>query len=147
LNKFLRFALGGSYFLFVAFVALWRGGKPERIIAIAMLIAAFGTPLVQMRPIVNNVDYSVLTVDSVLLLVMFAVALKSDRWWPLFCTAFHLISVGIHVMKLTRPDISHSVYATIRMLFSNFSILALGAGVVEIETRRWLQHRTLVRGE
>lgn len=127
--------------LFIIGVAIWRGGRPERTIAVAMVIASFATPIAQMRPLSNNPDVGVFAVDLALLAVMIWVSLRSDRWWPLFATAFHLISVAIHIVKLTRPDTAQAIYATSRIAFSYLSIYALGAGVLELEWRRRRQRR------
>jgi hypothetical protein len=146
LFDFLRYAIGGAIWFFVIGVALWRGERPERIVAVTSLIAMFATPLVQMRPLTNNSDLAILLVDATVMVVITGVALRWDRWWPLFNAGFHLVMVGVHVVKVSRPDTSQFVYATVVVLFSYLGILSLGAGVAAVEWRRFQAQRRTEKG-
>lgn len=134
---FLRFFLGGIVWLFVLGVALWRGEKPERIVAGGKLVSMFATPLVQGQQDTVYTDLAFMAVDVGIFALVLWVALRFNRWWAQFCAAFHLIMVGIHIIKSTRPETSQFVYVTAEVVFSYFTLWALAAGIVALEIRRF----------
>ena len=136
MSEFLRFFFGIAVWLFILGVALWRGQGPERTVSAAHLIGMFATPLAQAHVATNDPDIGIMTVDLLVFVVLTWVALRSDRWWPLFSSAFFLITIGIHIIKITRPDASQYVYATSQIFFNYMSLYALGAGVIALEIRR-----------
>src|ERR1700712_4461788 len=86
-------------FLTVCGAALWRGGADERAAAIAMLIAWLVTVVVYGRQ-GGTPEGGMLGVDCVLLIVLMAIALQSDRYWPMFAAGFHLLSVVVHLARM-----------------------------------------------
>lgn len=79
---------------------IYRGGRPERLGA-AMLIGDFAARSV-MKTFGHTIDftsvdnaYLVLTV--VFFLLSLAIALKSNRLWPLFFSAFFLVQLTGHL--------------------------------------------------
>ncbi len=146
MSTLLRFFLGISVWLFILGVALWRGEKPERTVATAHLIGMFVTPFAQAHVITNDPDLGIMAVDLCVFAALMWVALRSDRWWPIFSVAFFLVTIGIHAIKITRPDASQRVYETALVFFDYLSLYALGAGVIALERRRWLAQRTMRAG-
>lgn len=138
---FWRFFIGGSIWLFVLWVALWRGGRPERIVAATKLVSMFATPVFQYRPQGMSVDLGVMAVDLVVFVVVLAVALRYDRWWAMFAAGFHALMMGLHITMILAPRTSHFTYMTAEVVFSYGSLFALASGVVLLEIRRVRENR------
>jgi hypothetical protein len=111
--------------------AIARGGAPERIVGAALLAAAVGTGLsLSALPVrFFNVEIGVLVVDVALLVVLVAVALQADRFWPLLLAGLQLDTVGAHLFKLVRPDMIRVAYALSIAGWSYPMLLALAVGV------------------
>lgn len=140
---FVRYFLGFAVWIFVLVVAVWRGQWSERVVGWTMLIGMILTPIVQTRAFSDHPDWGIMLVDTLVTLIIIAVSMKTTRWWPLFCAAYHVLSVGIHVIKITRPDASQFAYLTAAVVFSYLGLLALAVGVVGLELQRWRERRLL----
>ena len=136
MSTFIRLFLGYSVWLFVLGLGLWRGERPERTVALTHLIAIFVTPVAQAHIITTNPDLGIMSVDLVVMAILLWVALRSDRWWAMFSAAFFLVTIGIHAIKITRPDTSQYVYAPALVFFDYLALYALLAGVIALEVRR-----------
>lgn len=108
--------------------ALWRGGRPERISAAIILIASFATPLVENAVPYASPEYGILLVDSLALAGLLAVALSSNRYWPLFATAFHFLATIIHVLTIIDAQILPQAYANLQAFWAWPMLLALAFG-------------------
>jgi hypothetical protein len=115
--------------------ALWRGGRDERMTAIALILATAASPLFQHR---NWVDpqYGVLVVDLMLLAFLFGLALRSDRYWPLPAAAFQLLGVITHVAIVVDHGVRAWAYLTGLVIWSYLVFAALAVGV-------WMYRRDL----
>jgi hypothetical protein len=123
--------------------ALWRGGAPERVLGLAMLVAAVSTQLLQDDMAVRfaGVDLNVLLVDLALLGVMLAVTLHADRFWPAWATALHLLGTGAHLARAISPDVIRLTYAVLAAAWSYPIMVLLVIGTVRhasrIRARGW----------
>lgn len=97
--------------------ALWRGGTPERLVALLMIVGALLTMLAApaWRWTSAGVDWGIFLVDLAVLLGLMAVALHANRFWPIWMSAVHGLSVLGHISVLVAPDISPLFYATLSM--------------------------------
>jgi hypothetical protein len=118
--------------------ALWRGGRPERIVAFAFLLASFAQPLVLNTRNWLDPQWGVLVVDSVLLALLIALALLTDRTWLLFCTAFQLLSVTIHIAILVDRSVAPLPYRRALVIWSYLTLFALAWGTFQIWRSRSL---------
>lgn len=93
--------------------AIWRGGKPEQWTAAALLTAAAATLLVHLPRTAHfrDLETEVLLVDLTLLALLLGIALKANRYWPLWTTAIHASAVAVHLAKLANPALVWPVYA------------------------------------
>ena len=110
--------------------ALMRGGAPERIVGAAFLFAAVASSLAPSRLPVRffEAELGVMVVDIVLLLVLFAIALRADRFWPLFLAAFQLDAVGAHLVKWYDPELLRVAYVVMIVGWSYPMLLLLAIG-------------------
>ena len=117
--------------------ALLRGGAPERLLGLAMLIAAVSTQLLQDEMAVRfaGVELNVLLVDLTLLGVMLTITLHADRFWPAWATALHLLGTGAHLARALSPDVIRLTYAVLSAAWSYPIVLLLVIGTVRHASR------------
>lgn len=131
-----RLAAGTLIFFGLCGLAIWRGGWPERTVAITLLVTMVLTPLVQTGAGEHGLEVGMFLVDTFFMLVVIAVALKSDRWWPLFCGAFAMLAAVSHLARTLDDQIGQFSYISATVMWSYGTVYALGAGVFELEWRK-----------
>ena len=116
--------------------ALWRGRKYERIAAIVFIAATLLSFLTH-SPLQDRyfgIEASDLIVDSAVLVAVLAIALVSDRFWPLWVAGLQLVDSMSHVMKAVDPDLVPRVYGAAERFWSYPILIILLIGA-------WRQHR------
>ncbi len=108
--------------------ALWRGGKPERMVAISNVLAWFLTPIAQNHQDLFDPQWGMLGVDVAFLAVLLGMALRYDRVWLLFATAFQLLGVVIHLAIVVDPSLRSLVYLRGLVIWSYMVLASLAAG-------------------
>jgi hypothetical protein len=90
--------------------ALLCGGKPERQVAVMLLVAAFATAFVAYafpQPS-GSVRWPVMLVDFTLAIGLIHVALTANRLWPMVVSALQLITAIAHpaleLAETTAPE-------------------------------------------
>jgi hypothetical protein len=132
----MRALLFFAFLLACVVYALWKGGKPERLAAVAMLLAAILTPLLY-SPAgdrFGDVEYRVLAVDVALLLVCISLALTTDRYWLIWTAALQLVAVLAHIAKIADPEMMRNGYAFLVAIWSYPMLATLALGT-------WSQHK------
>ena len=126
----LRIAIFVALLILTCGYALWRGGAPERVVAMALLTATIASAMV--RADVDHrfveMETGLLIVDGLLLIVLVVVASRADRGWPLLVAGFHLVTVSAHVIKLVETAMIPVAYALLIALWSYPMLIALGIG-------------------
>lgn len=115
-----------------ALLAFGWGGRDEQLAAIGFLAATLATRMIQAE--YQHIEFSVLAVDFGLLLGLAALALTSDRFWPMYATAFQLLALLVHMASLTEQGNFAWAYAVGLIFWSYAVIAALLAGT-------WLEGR------
>jgi hypothetical protein len=122
--------------------AFWRGKFDARIVAAVCICANFASYALR-SPIsqsYSNVETGVLVVDLLTLGAFVYVALRSDRFWPLWISGLQLTTSIGHVLKAMEPDLMPMAYAAAGRAWSYPILLILLVGT-------WRSHRrTLTRG-
>jgi len=106
-------------------VALWRGGWPERIAAVAMVLAWFASAFLYKSHLWFGPQTQVFLVDLTLLMVLLFIALRSDRWWPMWACGFHGLTLFLMLATLADPKIPNR--ASLIAGGGIFSYLAMAA--------------------
>lgn len=112
----------------VCLFAFLKGDEPERIAAGALMLGWFATLLVQSDGRLYDVPLAMFALDGVMLVVLGALAWKSQRAWPIWATALQLLVVMSHVMILIdlRPPIA-SFYMVMNLVgYGVLLCLAIG---------------------
>lgn len=104
--------------------ALTVGGREERIVGAALLVNTVGS-ILTVRSAWAEPEYVVLALDVALLLLLVLIAMKTRRWWPLWCAAFELLIVVTHVAIMVDPTVRARSYATGSIIWSNVVLATL----------------------
>jgi hypothetical protein len=112
--------------------ALWAGGGPERWTALVFIVGAFATyavPDFYRGRAYAQVEPILLLVDATMLFALIAIAVRADRFWPLYVTALHLITVAVHGVKGLQADLVPWMYAAAssKIAYPMLVLLAIGA--------------------
>ena len=116
--------------------ALWRGRTDERIIAIVCIAASIISTMV-LSPLASRyarVESGELVVDGLVLATFVLVALRSDRFWPLWIAGLQLTSSSAHFLKSVQLDLMPEAYAAATRFWSYPILLILAIGT-------WRAHR------
>ena len=117
--------------------AFWLGRDSERITAAMLIAAATLSPLVQTSNFLHP-EGGILLIDLLLLAYLLVLALRSDRFWPLWAAGFQVVGTLIHVARLVDASVWPSAYATAEVFWSYPVLLALGLGTwLEARSRQW----------
>lgn len=108
----IRLIIFYTVLLIVSGYAARRGGAPERWMACLYVAAAIASHAIVL---LHGSDYAMvdafrLGVDAALLLGMMAIMARADRFWPIYCTAFQVLAVTTHGVRMFDPLIIPSVY-------------------------------------
>jgi len=103
--------------------ALLKGEQAERIGGSALLVGWLATLVIQRQVGIQNAALPVMAIDVVLLLVLLGLAWRTDRSWPIWGSAFQLVTVLIHVISLLDLHIGIFAYVT-ASLVATYGLLA-----------------------
>jgi hypothetical protein len=120
--------------------ALWRGRSDERIAASVCLLASIATRFV-ISPLserYTGVEIGLLLIDGAVLAVFFTIALRSQRFWPLWIAGLQLTSSLSHMMKVIEVDLLPRAYAAAAVFWSYPILLIIIIGT-------WRTHRRSLR--
>ncbi|HJV41698.1 hypothetical protein [Caulobacter sp.] len=110
--------------------AAWRGAWPERFGAAAMVVAWVASALVYNSILLRGFQVAPMLVDLALTLALLYVALRSDRWWPMWACAFQALNVVLH-FALAADDVLWRWAAWLASsCFSYLAMLALLCGAL-----------------
>jgi hypothetical protein len=120
--------------------ALWRGRSDERIAASVCLLATIATrfaisPLTERY---SGVEVGLLLIDGAVLATFLAIALRSNRFWPLWVAGLQLTSSLSHLMKVVEIDLLPRAYAAAAVFWSYPILLIIIVGT-------WRTHRRSLR--
>lgn len=118
--------------------AVARGGAPERVVGLSLLLA-FVLSMVLQQPMAERfvtVEWSMLAVDLGLLAILLVVALHADRFWPLWVAAFHALGTGAHMVRGFDHGIEPVAYAILLASWSYPIMILLAVGTLRHAERR-----------
>lgn len=112
-----------STFIFALFLCVIYasviGGRTGRagalIFSTATLFSAFAAML---NPTWASTSYALFMVDSGCLLALIALALNSNRFWPIWAMGFQTVAVATHIATIWIPDIVPKAYQALLSFWS-----------------------------
>ena len=120
----------------VCALALWRGGRFERLAA-GVMLAAWAVSMLVDKTGFDEPEWGVMTVDLAALAVFVWIALKSDRFWPIFAAAFHLLSIVTHLARTVDSTVLRYAYMTAEILWGYFLAFAIAYGALTSASERF----------
>jgi hypothetical protein len=114
----------------VALYALLRGGRDERLVGIICVIGTFATQLV-LAPVNQRfelVETPALIVDIGVFAGFLAIALRSERFWPLWVAGLQLTTLLGHLLKEIDIRLLPRAYAASLTFWAYPIILILAIG-------------------
>jgi hypothetical protein len=114
----------------VAMYALLRGNRDERTAALILVVGVIATHLV-ISPVSHRfagVETPVMTVDIVVFAAFLWLALRSDRFWPLWIAGLQLTTILGHVLKVADNGLFSRAYGAALMFWGYPILLILAVG-------------------
>jgi hypothetical protein len=127
--------------------ALWRGRRYERIAAM-VFIAATVVSILMRSPLQGRyhvIETSDLIVDTAVLATVIAIALASDRFWPLWAAGLQLVDSMSHLIKAIHADLLPNVYGAAERFWSYPILIILLIGAWRQRRRTQIQGRDIAR--
>ena len=118
--------------------ALWRGNKDARAVGLICIGATIATRFA-VSPIsvrYSSVELGLFVIDAAVLVGFIAVALRSDRFWPLWVAGLQLTTSTAHLMKAVDEHLLPIAYGAAVALWSYPILVILAVGT-------WRSHRRL----
>lgn len=107
------------------------GGRDGRWAAVLILLASLLTILAaHLDGHWAKVEVARLLVDCALLVALYALALGSRRYWPIWMTGFHLIAVLTHLSVLLVPSYVPAIYRAFQSFWAIPVLLSFLIGVM-----------------
>jgi hypothetical protein len=118
--------------------ALYRGGRHERLVAVICIVATIATIAVNspLNRMYADVEQGALLVDLAVLGAFVAIALVSDRFWPLWVAGLQLTTSIAHLLKALDPQLVPVAYGAAVRFWGYPILLILFFGA-------WRNHRRL----
>jgi hypothetical protein len=118
--------------------ALLRGRSDERVSAAVCLLATLATQIVMPPPSERyaGLDFELVLIDIGVLAAFVAVALRSERFWPLWIAGLQLTISISHMLKAVDQDLLPRAYAAAAVLWSYPILLIIAVGTWRSHQRR-----------
>lgn len=94
----------------VSGLALWRGGRLEKLFALLNLAAWLATVAVMNPRSLVDPQWGIFAVDAAMLAAMIWMSLATRRTWILPATAFQLLTVVTHIAIMADPGVRLRAY-------------------------------------
>jgi energy-converting hydrogenase Eha subunit C len=123
--------------------AIYRGGRYERVVAAVCIIGTIATVAVNspLNRLYMHVEGGALLVDIGVLAAFVAVALQSDRFWPLWVAGLQLTTSVAHFLKAIDPHLIPQAYGLAVRFWSYPILIILAVGAWRTHRRTRMQER------
>lgn len=115
---FIKIAFIFALLLCVGYASLF-GGRTGRIGSAIFVAASVVTaPATTVDPSWSGTSYAVFAVDGVCLVLLIALAISSNRFWPIWAVGFQTVAVATHLATIWMPDIVPKAYYALLSFWS-----------------------------
>ena len=114
----------------VAVYAFLRGSRDERQIGVVLVVGVVATTLV-LSPVAHRfsgLESSVMYVDIIVFFGFLWVALRSERFWPLWVAGLQLTTILGHLLKAVDVHLFSRAYGAALMFWGYPIVLILAIG-------------------
>ncbi|PZU57171.1 MAG: hypothetical protein DI547_14160 [Sphingobium sp.] len=116
--------------------AAFFGGRDGRWASIMIVAAtALTLPATLLDESFARTQLPVTAVDILLLLGLYMLAMRSARYFPIWMTAFQLITVTTHLSTIAAPNLTPKIYQAMETVWAIPCLLSMVAGVM-LDRRR-----------
>ena len=137
-------AMFQRYYIFLALLllscgyALWRGRSDERIVAAICLLAVVATrfAISPLSKRYSGIENGLLIIDLLMLSAFVVIALRSQRFWPLWVAGLQLTNSMAHLMKAIELDLMPVAYRAAAVFWSYPILIILAIGTWRTHRRR-----------
>ena len=118
--------------------ALWRGRKYEQLAALICITASVTSVLARapLHQRYAGLEVGDLVIDTAVLLAFVVIALRSDRFWPLWVAGLQLTISMSHLFKAIDADLVPIAYAAAERFWSYPTLLIIAVGAWRQNRRR-----------
>ncbi len=134
-----RFLIQAALLLLVAFFAFTKGGRPERHVAFILLGLFLANiayaALIGRWTVYEGIPWFRVILDLTGFALILAVALRADRWWPLWVSGVQLLAVLAHLLRAVDASVPPLVYAVMERWPFWIAIVMTGMGTLSYHRR------------
>lgn len=125
-----RYIIFWALLLLTFAYALWRGRGDEKIAAGVALLATIATQFVMLPQTsrYHGLQLSLVAIDIAVLAAFVAIALRSERFWPLWVAGLQLTNSISHLMKGVESNLLPQAYAAAAVFWSYPILLIILVG-------------------
>ena len=118
--------------------ALWRGNRYEQLAALICIAASVISVLLRapLHERYMGLELGDLGVDTAVLLAFVAIALRSDRFWPLWVAGLQLTISMSHFFKAIDLQLMPQAYAAAERFWSYPTLIIIAVGAWRAHRRR-----------
>lgn len=110
------------------------GGRQEQLTACAFCLGLIGSTRSNTSRYAH-VETGILLIDTFILLGLVGLAMRSDRFWPLWAAAFQMLAVCVHIASIAETDDYDWAYA-IAVNFWTFPVVFALIISIALESRQ-----------
>ena len=124
--------------------AWFRGRSDERLVAAICLVASLASLALisSFQTLYSSLEIGVLTVDIATLAAFTYVALRSERFWPLWISGLQLTTSVAHFFKVIDPTLLPIAYSAAARIWSYPILVILAVGTWRSQRRaRYENHQ------
>jgi hypothetical protein len=123
--------------------AWFRGRADERVVAAVCIIASLASLALisSFKTLYSNIEIGVLMVDIATLAAFTYVALRSERFWPLWVSGLQLTTSVAHLLRLVDPTLLPIAYSAAARMWSYPILIILAVGTWRSEHRYRTENR------
>lgn len=116
--------------------ALWRGGQPERFVSLSFLAAFVLSVAANMSGYQwHGIQMGTFAVDVTLLVVLVAIALRANRYWPIGVAAMQVLQVMGTLLMLADSRMRLLAYWISNVVWAYPMLILLLLGTVRHRNR------------
>ena len=111
------------------YALLW-GGREGRLVSAMFIVASLLTYMAVRSSGWSTFNLPVFAVDLLLLIGLWAVALSSRFYWPIWICGMHTVSVATHFGSIMAGDFRPGIYQAMEAFWSIPELLAMVVGIM-----------------
>ena len=129
----------GIFALFGSSAVAWKwGGLDERLAALGFIAATVASNLANQSSYLKT-ETGILAIDILLFAGLLALALRSDRFWPMWAAAFQLVGTTVHLASMVETGSFAWAYA-VGLIFWSYPVM------ISLTLGTWFEGRYRQRG-